>query len=86
MVHAAVAAGVHGLVVAGTGNGTVHHALESALREVQRSGVRVLRSSRCLDGPVLPRPDDVLASAGTLTPVQARIELMLQLMGAAPAA
>lgn len=85
LVRAAVEAGVRGLVVAGTGNGTVHHALQSALLEAKRSGVIVWRSTRCLAGPVLPRPDDVFPSAGTLTAVQARIELLLQLMRARPA-
>jgi len=80
LVRLAVAAGVRGLVVAGTGNGTLHHALEAALLQAQRDGLKVLRSTRCLDGPVLARPDDLLPSAGTLTPVQARIELLLQLL------
>ena len=81
-VRALVAAGVQGLVVAGTGNGSLHHALESALLEAQASGVTVWRSTRCLDGPVQMKPGDRLPSAGTLTPVQARIELMLQRMRA----
>ncbi len=80
VVRALVAAGVHGLVVAATGNGTVHHDLEAALLEAQAGGVRVLRSSRCLGGRVLARADDVLPSADDLTPAKARIELMLGLM------
>ena len=69
---------VQGIVVAGTGNGSVHEALESALLEAQAAGVRVLRSTRCSDGAVLGG-DERLKSAGALTPVQARIELMLHL-------
>lgn len=75
--------GVRGIVVAATGNGTVHHALEKALREAQQDGVTVWRSSRCLDGVVTSAPGEVFPSAGALTPVQARIELMLRLMGIA---
>ncbi|WP_245213438.1 asparaginase [Rhizobacter sp. AJA081-3] len=82
VVRAMVAAGVKGIVLAGTGNGSVHHALEAALIEAQHAGVAVLRSTRCLDGPVQMKRGDELPSAGTLTPVQARIELMLQLMRA----
>lgn len=82
LVRAAVAAGVRGLVVAATGNGTLHHALEAALRDAQAGGVVVWRSSRCLAGAVLAKPDDVFPTAGTLTPVQARVELMLELMRA----
>ena len=80
LVQALVAQGVQGIVVAGSGNGKVHHALEEALLQAQAAGVQVLRSTRCLDGCVLRRPDDVLPDAGALTPVQARIELMLRLM------
>jgi len=81
-VRALVKAGVKGLVVAGTGNGSVHHALETELLDAQKSGVIISRSTRCLDGPVQMTPGDTLPSAGLLTPVQARIELMLQLMRA----
>ena len=81
-VGALVAAGVKGIVVAGTGNGSLHHALEAALLEAQTAGVAVRRSTRCLDGPVQAKPGDPLPSAGTLTPVQARIELMFELMRA----
>ncbi|MBC7956695.1 MAG: asparaginase [Cytophagales bacterium] len=73
-------AGVRGLVVAATGNGTVHHALEAALVLAQAQGVKVLRSSRCLGGRVLPRADELLPSADDLTPVKARIELLLELL------
>lgn len=83
LVRAAVSTGVRGLVVAGSGNGSVHHELEAALIEAQRNGVTVWRSTRCLDGPVQERPGDVLPSARTLTPVKARIEVMLRLLGGA---
>jgi L-asparaginase len=81
IVAALRAAGVQGIVVAATGNGTVHRALEAALVEAHRAGIAVLRSSRCLDGMVSSKAEDVLPSAGSLTPVQARIELTLRLMG-----
>jgi L-asparaginase len=82
LVKAAMAAGVRGLIVAGTGNGSVHRDLEAALLAAQRSGVRVWRCTRCAEGPVLPCADDLLPSAGPLTPVQARIELQLQVWSA----
>ena len=80
MVRAACEIGVQGLVVAATGNGTVHAALEEALLEAQDQGVTVWRSSRCSNGRVIERADDVLPSAGELTPAQARVELILQLL------
>jgi L-asparaginase len=89
MVEALRSAEVKGIVVAATGNGTLHHALEAALLAGQASGVAVLRSTRCQEGRIVPggrRSGDVLPSAGALTPVQARIELMLQLLAGPGAA
>ena len=89
MVEAFRSAEVKGIVVAATGNGTLHHALEAALQSAQASGVAVLRSTRCQEGRIVPggrRNGDVLPSAGALTPVQARIELMLQLLAGPGAA
>jgi L-asparaginase len=80
MVDALVASGVAGIVVAGTGNGTLHHALASALLAAQARGVAVRRSSRCAQGRVLPDGHDGLPIADGLSPVQARIALMLELM------
>jgi L-asparaginase len=82
LVRALRGAGVEGIVVAGTGNGSVHQALEAALQEAQRAGCAVLRCTRCLDGSVIDAeaPAGGLPSAGALTPVQARIELMLRLL------
>ena len=80
VVQALVAAGVQGLVVAATGNGTLHHDLEAALMEAQAAGVRVVRATRCLEGRVLPRPGDAIADSQGLSPVKARVDLMLQLM------
>jgi L-asparaginase len=80
IVRALVQHGVQGLVVAGTGNGTLHHALEAALLEAQSAGVKVLRTSRCAQGRVLPHAGDRLPHAPGLSPVKARIALMLALM------
>ncbi|HRL98274.1 MAG TPA: asparaginase [Acidovorax sp.] len=80
LVDALVRDGVQGLVVACTGNGTIHHALEAALLRAQAGGVRVLRSTRCAQGQVLPKPGDALPDAHGLSPVKARISLMLELL------
>lgn len=85
-------AGVQGIVVAATGNGTVHVAMEAVLQRALAAGVAVVRSSRCAFGALVGQGADALlltgasealpalAGAGPLTPVQARIELMLALM------
>ena len=83
VVDALVAAGSRGLVLAGTGNGSVHAAVKAAAGRAMAQGVRVLRASRCQLGGVVGGAPDDLPSAGTLTPVQARIELMLDLLVAA---
>jgi len=69
-----------GWVVAGTGNGTLHHDLEAALLEAQEQGAHVLRASRCAWGGVQSRDADVLPHAGLLTAVQARVALLLDLI------
>lgn len=74
------AAGVDGMIAAGTGNGTLSAALDAALRDAQASGVKVWRSTRCDAGPVMDLPG-LLPSAGALSPVKARIELILDLLG-----
>jgi len=85
LVDAAVDAGARGLVVAGTGHGSISGPMEDALVRARERGVRVRRASRCAFGPVLPRPssegdaDD--ESVGDLSAVQARVALMLELMG-----
>ena len=80
LVQAVVAQGVDGLVVATTGNGTVHHALEAALLAAAASGVRVLRATRCTSGQILATPGASLPNAGGLSPVKARVALLLTLL------
>ena len=79
---ALVAAGAQGLVVAGTGNGSVHTALLAAACRAQAAGVVVKRASRCLLGGVVGSAADKLPSAGDATPAQARVLLMLELIQA----
>lgn len=79
-VDALLAQGVDGIVVAGTGNGTVHHALLTALRRAQAAGVAVRRASRVGAGVLLDAGEAEFPGYGGLTAVQARIELMLELM------
>ncbi|WP_440480560.1 asparaginase [Ramlibacter tataouinensis] len=79
-VDALVAAGVRGLVAAGTGNGSLNSEMEQALLRAMDRGVRVVRSTRCLDGEVIGQPGDRLP-AHPLTPVKARVDLLLELLG-----
>ncbi len=76
------AAPLRGIVVAGTGNGTIHKIMESALLEAQEQGIRVVRVSRCAYGQVVGGSatdrSGAFASAG-LSGVKARIALMLEI-------
>jgi L-asparaginase len=83
-VDALVAAGVRGIVVAGTGNGSIHAAVQQALADAVSQGVAVVRSSRVGSGHVMRNgaaADDALGfvSAGSLNPYKARVLLMLAL-------
>jgi len=81
VVQALAAAGIQGLVVACTGNGTIHRDLEQSLIEATRQGVAVLRSTRA-GGSILPTIHDSLPSADDLPPAKARVELLLRLLPA----
>ncbi|MGJ7611496.1 MULTISPECIES: asparaginase [unclassified Variovorax] len=77
----ASAAPLRGLVLAATGNGTLHHALEKAALKAESEGVAVIRATRCANGRILPTGGEQLRDAGAWTPVKARIALMLELLG-----
>jgi L-asparaginase len=68
-----------GIVVAATGNGTISQALERALQTAEAAGVVVWRSSRCAFGSLVGKADTQFGDSGGLTPVKARIALMLSL-------
>ncbi len=70
---------VRGLVVAGTGNGSIHQTLLSALLDAQAKGVRVVRCSRCAFGSVQAIGSHPLSEISLLSPFKARIRLMLEL-------
>ncbi len=69
---------LQGLVVAATGHGTIHRDLEDALRRAVQAGVRVVRSSRCAQGWAVPGCE--FPDSKGLSPVKARVALMLELM------
>lgn len=82
VVEALVGQGVRGLVVACTGNGTIHQDLQAGLLKAQAAGVKVVRATRCALGRVLPLPGDAIADSRGLSPVKARVALMLDLLEA----
>jgi L-asparaginase len=73
--------GYAGLVVAGTGNASVHKDLEEGLHRAEAMGVCVIVTSRCGDGPASVQgrwTDDLITP---LTAAKARLALQLRLLG-----
>lgn len=77
---------LRGLVVAGTGNGTLHVQLEAALEAaIAEHGIAVLRATRCAWGAIVGArgPDSrsgAFAFLPGLSPLKSRIALMLELL------
>lgn len=74
------ASGAQGLVIAGSGAGSIHQAHKNALKELILQGVVVVVSSRINGGRVALKEADKNAgfvSAGELNPQKARVLLML---------
>ncbi|OWQ45429.1 L-asparaginase [Roseateles noduli] len=71
------AAGLQGLVLACTGNGTLNQALEAPVQALKDAGVPVWRTTRCAQGRIVGAIDE---PAAALSPWAARIELMLTLL------
>lgn len=79
-----VEAGVDGLVIASTGNGSLHQNLRAALERacaagrLSRSAIRV--ATRCTHGGVEGVPEHGWPTLPQLTPAQARVALMMSLL------
>jgi L-asparaginase len=71
---------VAGIVVAGTGSGTLSHGLERALMEAQKAGLWVARTSRCAYGVSDPVKHPNIPSLHNLSPVRGRVAMMLGLI------
>ncbi len=81
-VDALVAAGVRGIVVAGTGNATVYEGMEAALQRARDKGVWIWRGTRCAEGlPVASGlgTNPAEADLAHLPVAKARIAMMLEL-------
>ena len=79
-VEVLVDAGVDGLVVAGTGNGSICRVSKEALLKAQTRGVEICLASRCNQGPVVQTPNHAFEIAKELNPAKARVALILNIM------
>ena len=85
LIHAAVANGAAGIVIAGVGNGNMNKASLEAAGRAAKKGVVVVRSSRVATGAVgrtVEVNDDAMGivASDELNPQKARILLMLALL------
>ncbi len=79
-VQALVAAGVRGIVLAGSGNGSVHADLLQALAQAQAQGVAVRLVSRCAQGQIVGDAVALPLAPRGLNAYKARIDLLLELL------
>ncbi|WP_457809247.1 asparaginase [Kushneria sp. EE4] len=70
---------VAGIVLGATGNASLHRDLEQAALRAQAAGIEVRVAARCNEGRLLPTPDAAFPIMAALSPVKARIALMLAL-------
>jgi L-asparaginase len=73
---------VRGIVVAGTGNGSMHQDLEQSLLSAVEQGVLVWVTTRCAYGQVVAGPTGTTSPfpISARAPAKARIDMMLALM------
>ena len=69
-----------GLVVAGTGAGTINRAWQNALADAQSEGIWVWLSSRCVWGQALPQADQSVGERTPWPPAKACIAMALAWM------
>jgi L-asparaginase len=79
-IDALVQAGVKGLVVAGTGNGSINTKLKESLSRAQKSKVEIRVSTRCNQGNVVPNESHQFVATGGLSAVKTRVALLLNMM------
>ena len=79
LVESLIGQSVDGIVVAGTGNGTVSESLEAALQKAYSAGIAVRLATRCLQGGVVKNANHAFP-VSELPPIHARISLMLELL------
>ncbi len=82
LIDAAVAAGVRGIVYAGTGMGSIHKNALPALINAEKQGLIIVRGTRAENGVIAPSPEwssHHFISADTLNAQKARILLQLAL-------
>jgi L-asparaginase len=79
-VDALVNAGVQGLVIAGTGNGSVSSKMKESLVRAQIAKIQIRLSSRCNQGAVIPTSSHVFEARSALSPAKTRVAMLLDII------
>jgi L-asparaginase len=79
LVDSLIDSSVSGIVVAGTGNGTVSNALQAALQKACEAGIAVRLTTRCLQGDVVKKSSHSFPVVALPAP-HARVALILELL------
>jgi len=77
LIDGLIQGGTQGIVVAATGNGTLHIMLEQALARAAQAGLQICIAGRCPLGCITPASERWQVSG--LSAIKARISLMLEL-------
>lgn len=83
IVPALVQAGVKGVVIAATGNGTIHESIIAKAKAAQAKGVSVVRAARVGDGVILGPDEDGIEKSACALPVKARVLMIAQMLSKA---
>lgn len=82
IIPALVGAGVKGIVIAATGNGTIHENLIAQAHEAQKKGLPIVRAARVGDGVISSADDDGIVRSPCTLPVKARVRMLVELLKA----
>jgi len=80
IIPALVKAGINGIIIAATGNGTMHEVLIKQAQWAKTQGVRIKKAARVSDGVILGIDKNGFAIAKPSSPVKARILMIAQLL------
>lgn len=79
-VPALVNAGVNGIVVAATGNGTIHERMLEKLLLAQDGGLPIVRAARVGDGLISSADTDGIIKSPCTLPAKARVRMIVELL------